>query len=135
MLQAKFSVLDETQPSAEVVLLKPFCNYMKQHVKICQDGIKALTTCGEDLKVVRANIRSKAGVHDDRLQAIDVGKKLLESLVDDVLHAIACAEQIDDEAQAKQHNDTLEKFVQELVSCKDSVVEISSKCKSYLQSL
>ena len=106
---------------------------MKQHVKICQDGIKALTTCGEDLKVVKAKIRSKSGQHEDRLQAIDVGSKLMESLVEDVLHGIACAEQIEDEPQ--QHNMALERFVQELLSCKDSVVEISMKSKSYLQSL
>ena len=116
-------------------MLKPMWNNMMQHVKICNDGIKAATTCGEDLKVVKAKIRSKSGAHDDRLKAIDVVTKLLTSLVEDVLHAICMAEQIDDEAQADAHGKTLEKYVQELSSCKDSVLEVSSKCKSYLESL
>ena len=135
MLQAKFSLLDEQALSVEVTVLKPMWNNMMQHVKICNDGIKATTTCGEDLKIVKAKIRSKSGAHDDRLKAIDAVTRLLTSLVEDVLHAICMAEQIDDEAQAEAHGKTLEKYVQELSSCKDSVLEVSSKCKSYLESL
>ena len=133
--QAKFAILDENAPGEHIVILRPFVNYMKQHVKICEDGIKALNTCSEDLKVLKGKIRSKAGQHDDRLQAIDVGTRLMDTLVEDVLHSIACAEQIEDEEQAKQHNQTLEKFVIELSSCKDTNVEISSKSKNYFNSL
>ena len=119
----------------EVTVLRPFMNKMKQNAKVCQDGVKCLYQCSEDLKNLRAKIRSKSGSHDDRLSVIDAGGKLLDSLAEDVLHSIALSEAIEDETQAETHSATLEKYVPELNSCKDGVIEISTKMKSYLQSL
>ena len=127
--------MDGDQHEAEVTVLRPYLNYMHQNVKVCQDGLKALSAHSEEMRILRSKIRSKAGTHDDRLDMIKTAEGLLSNLCEDVLHNLALAEGIEDEAQAKLHNDTLDKHVKELVSCKDMVGEVITKSKSYMQSL
>ena len=137
--KCKLNIVDA--PAAEglvnVVIAKPEQINMHQICKVCSTGCDKCEQVVKELKrqVAQLSARADKDQHDDRCRQIRVCLQSFESLSMEALQLLACADQIDDEDQAKSLSERLEATKGELVQMLNSLQDTVAKTKAYMNSL